>query len=85
MRSRATRASTLGGAAGVDGGRQRDVAGDAGVARRAEEVVDAGFLAELPAEGVLARPGADDEDTHGSVLSDAGSRLDRAVAVRAAP
>ena len=45
-----------------------DVAGDAGVAGRADDVVDAGFVAELPGQGVLARAGAEDENSHAGYL-----------------
>ncbi len=53
----------VGGAAGVHGG-AAGLARDAGVAGRTEEVVDACFLAELPAEGMLAGPGTHHEDAH---------------------
>ena len=38
---------------------------DAGVARRANHVADAGFIGELPGQGVLARAGAQNTDSHG--------------------
>ena len=52
-------------------GTQPGDSGDAGVARRAQDLRHAGFARELPGEGMLAAAAADDEDFHASRSAEA--------------